>query len=165
MRGVAFDLGGPAFMAFDQQPVAAPPIVIRPSRNRAVFLERDLRLPDITERSSPPLSRAGRETAERQRRAHQLQKAPARDRIDDRFYLRRELVAEMIAKRRVVGVFVEQCARTDWEASSVARRAVRERMDVVRGDEPASQGELIGRRLVSTRKTASRGRTKASGRR
>ena len=48
------------------------------------------------------LPRAGRDAGERQRRAHQLQERPARDRIGDRFDLRRKFVVQALLKGRIV---------------------------------------------------------------
>ena len=108
VKRVAFDLGRPSFVALDQQPGddAAKRhgrrVEQRPARNDF------LGLPHVGDDLLGGLPRAGGDAGERHRRAHQLEEGAPRDRIGDRFDLRRELVVQTFAKRGIVRELVER---------------------------------------------------------
>ena len=91
MERIAFYLGGPPFVAFDQQSDRHAAkghcrcVEERPARYE-IF-----RLPHVGDDRLGRLACARRQACQRQRGAHQLQERPALDRVADGLDLRREL--------------------------------------------------------------------------
>ena len=107
MKGVALNLGRASLVAFDEQSRRDAA-----ERHRGRIEERHARhelfgLADEGHDLLRRLPRACGHSRQRHRGTHQLQERPARHRIGDRFHLRRELVVQVLAERRIVGSLFE----------------------------------------------------------
>ena len=133
--GVAFNLGGPAFVRLDEQTQARS--AERHGRRVEERLARDdlLRLPNVGNNPLVRLPGAGGDPGQGKRGAHQLEEAPASDRIQP---LRR-----MRGKFAVQERFEFRCLRQCFEAAPVltparALEAGAERRDIRREIDHAS---------------------------
>jgi hypothetical protein len=120
-------VGRPSWLS-TSRPVATPPIVIAVAKYSGLPTVGPSRRPDMRDDRFSGLTRAGREAAEGERGAHQLQKTPPRDRIADRLNLRRELVDKLLVKGRIVRVFVQRAPEASgWPWGSRRHRRHRHR--------------------------------------
>ena len=153
MRGVALDLGRPSLVALDEEPRGdAAERHGRGEEERLAGYEV-FGLTDVRDDLFRGLPGARADTREGDRRAHQLEERPPRDRIGDRLDLRRELVVQPLAGTPAYRPARRASARTrrGSMASSVTCRTARQLLDVIFGDQAASDFELVRRRHVVRR--------------
>ena len=108
MLRIAFDLGRPSFVAFDEK--TGGDAAKRHCGRKEKWLARDdlFRLADVRHDLFLGLARARSQAGERERGAHEFQEGPALDRIGNGFDLRRKLVVQTLSERRVAGQFVQR---------------------------------------------------------
>ena len=106
MQRIAFDLGRPPLVAFNQQ-------TGRDAADRHGGREEHrpagnqfFRLANIGNDLFGRLTRARRHTGQRDRRTHQLQKGATLNRIGNRFDRRRKFVVQAFLKSRIAGLFL-----------------------------------------------------------
>ena len=126
MIGIAFDLGRPAFVAFDEQ--ARGDAAERHRRRKKQRPAGDFlfRLTDVGNDQFVGLDRAGgADAGERQRRAHQLEERPAADRIDPLGRVLWKLAMEVVLELGRVGELLRDSANTACPRSRARARGSR----------------------------------------
>ena len=111
MQRVAFDFRRPSFVAFDQKSCGDAANGHRRRVKQRSSRDQVLRLPDVRNDLLWRLSRTCSHARERHRRTHQLEERAPRDRIGNRFNLRRKLVVQTLLKSGIAGAFFERAPK------------------------------------------------------